>query len=128
MLAILWALPLLMQGLANLAGVMAPWVASAAGFSNSPWLLSKTVTLRSPIGRATSALWLLSTGLLIGAGLGVLSQQAWWRPMAIGGAVVSLLAIGLWWKADPPGAKFGAVFNVAEIAALLSPLGSQLVF
>ena len=78
--------------------------------------------------RATGALWLLSTMLLIAAGLGVLSEQTWWRSMAIGGAAVSCLAIGLWWKADPPGAKFGAVFNVVEIAALLSPLGAPLLF
>ena len=128
MLKIILALPLLMQCLANLAGVMAPWVASSAGFSNSPWLLSKTVTLRSPIGRVTGALWLLSTMLLIAAGLGVLSEQTWRRPMAIGSAAVSCLAISLWWKADPPGAKFGAVFNVVEIAALLSPLGAQPLF
>jgi hypothetical protein len=52
----LFAIPLIMHGLANLTGVVAPWTANMSGFADAPWLFKGGVTLRSVAGRASSLL------------------------------------------------------------------------
>jgi len=121
------AIPLIMHGLANLAGVIAPWTANLSGFTDAPWLFKGGVTLRSLAGRASSLLWLLSTLLLIGAGVGLLLGEAWWVTLAVIGAAASLGVIFLWWKAVPPGARFGAFFDAILLVVLTSPLREQII-
>jgi hypothetical protein len=121
------AIPLIMHGLANLGGVVAPWTANLSGFADAPWLFKGGVTLRSVAGRASSLLWLLSTLLLIGAGVGLLLGEAWWLALAILGAAFSLGVIFLWWKAVPPGARFGAFFDAIMLVVLTSPLREQIL-
>ena len=121
------AIPLIMHGLANLAGVVAPWTANLSGFMDAPWLFGGGVKFRSLAGRASSLLWLLSTLMLCGAGIGLLLGQTWWVTLAIIGAAASLAVIFLWWKAVPPGARFGAFFDAVLLVALISPLKDQIV-
>jgi len=123
MLRIVVAFPFIMHGLANLAGVFAPWTKSLLGFTERAWVFSGGVTLRAGVGRAYSLLWLLSTLGLVGAGLGLIFLQDWWRALAIAASAISLVSIVPWWKAVPPGAKFGAFFDLFAILLLLSPLG-----
>ena len=126
MLRFLIAAPLLMHGLANLAGLFAPWSQSLLGFSERPWVFSEGVTLRSGVGRAYSLLWLASSLLLAGAGLAVLFHWEAWRELAVAGSAASLASIAPWWRAVPPGARFGAVFDVCALAVLLSPWGEAI--
>jgi hypothetical protein len=121
------AIPLIMHGLANLAGVIAPWTASLNGFQDAVWLFGHGVKYRSLAGRASGILWLLSTLMLCGAGIGLLIGQTWWAALAIIGAAFSLLVIFLWWKAVPPGARFGAFFDALLLVALTSPLREQII-
>ena len=121
------AVPLVFHGLANLAGLFAPWTGGAGqDFSGRPWIFSSGVTLPSPVGRAWSLLWLVSTIFLVGAGIGVIAHQQWWRALAIAGCAVSLVSIVPWWNTVPPGARFGAIFDVIVIAVLVSPLGARI--
>jgi len=121
------AIPLIMHSLANLGGVIAPWTASLAGFKDAPWLFGGGVKLRSLAGRVSSLLWLLSTLMLCGAGVGLLLGETWWVTLAITGAAASLVVILLWWKAVPPGARFGAFFDAVLLIVLTSPLRDQLL-
>lgn len=79
------------------------------------------------MGRAYSLLWLLSALGLLGAGLGLIFAQGWWCALAIAASAISLVSIVPWWKAVPPGAKFGAFFDLFAILFLLSPLGEWVV-
>lgn len=115
------AIPLIAHGLANLGGVMAFALGKEAGFGDQPWLFAAGVNRRSGVGRAFGLLWLFSTLALVGAGLALVFGQAWWRPLGVVGAACSFLAIVPWWRAVPPGARFGAVFDVIVIVLLLAP-------
>jgi hypothetical protein len=46
--------------------------------------------------------------------------------LAILGCGCSLAAIATWLRAVPPGAYFGAVFDIVVITLLASPLGARL--
>ncbi len=126
MLIYLIAIPLIAHGLANLGGVFAPWTKSLLGFADAPWLISGGITLGSGVGHASSLVWLASTACLVIAGAGIFSRQPGWQTLAIAGCVLSLAAILPWWRAVPPGAKFGAVFDLVMIGLLASPIGAQI--
>ena len=122
-----FAFPLIMHGLANLAGFFEAFGRAPRGFNDKPWIFSRGVKLQSAIGRSFGILWLLSTICLVGAGLGVIFQHEAWVLAAIVGAVCSLLAILPWWNTVVPGARFAAFFDVIVIAVLLSPLREQII-
>ncbi len=121
------AVPLIMHGLANIAGFAAAWLPGTAGFKSESWLLSAGVTVKSPAGQLFGILWLVSTAALVASGAGLLAHAAWWRWAAVSGAALSLVVIGLWLKAVPPGAYAGAVFDLLVIAALALPWGEAVV-
>ena len=115
------------HGLANMAGVMAPWTKSALGFSDRPWIFSRGITLHTTVGRLFSLVWLLSTIGLVAGGVGLLTGQTWWRTAALIGALASLVAIVPWWRTVPPGARAAAAVDFILYAFLLSPVSSQIV-
>ncbi len=126
MIGYLIAIPLIAHGLANLAGVFAPWAKAGNGFSDRPWLFSNGTTLQTTGGHTFSFVWLLSMIMLVGAGMGVVGAQDWWRTVAIVGSLISMFAIVPWWNTVPAGARFGAIFDLVVIVDLLSPFGNQL--
>jgi len=117
-----------MHGLANLSGVAAFLFSASAGFNDRPWIFSPGITRRSALGRLFGVIWLLSTLALVASGIGLIAGLAWWRSIAIAGSALSLLAIAPWWNTVVPGARFGAIFDLAMILFLLSPWGSQFPF
>ena len=106
MLKFVIAIPLFAHGLANLAGVFAPWQKTQV-FKDAPWIFSKNVTYNSWVGRAFSLVWLASSICLVAAGTGALLHQSWWLPLGIAGCVFSLGSILPWVKAVPPGLILG---------------------
>jgi hypothetical protein len=120
------AIPLIMHGLANLAGFFEAFGKSPRGFNDQPWIFSPGVRLQSAPGRLFGVLWLLSTLCLVGAGLAIIFGQSGWASAAIAGAACSLLAILPWWNTVAPGAHFAAFFDLALIVILLSPLRGQI--
>lgn len=123
----LLAAPLILHGIAHISGFISSWTSNLAGFAERPWILSSTVTLRDPLGRAFGLVWLVALGSLVGAGLGLISGQGWWPTLTMIGAVLSLIAIIPWWNTVPPGAKIGAAFNLLIILVLLLPLKSRIL-
>jgi hypothetical protein len=115
-----------MHGLANISGAVAFLTNVQVGFFDHPWVFSNIVKMRSLIGRLFGLLWLLSVIGLVASGLGIIFQQDWWRTMAILACAVSMIAIIPWWKTVPPGARFGAIFDLLVIVVLLSPLGQTI--
>ncbi len=124
MLPYLIAIPLIAHGLANLGGFFASWLSGDLGFGPGAWLLPGKVTLKSNPGRLLSLAWLLSTVFLLMAGAGLLTAQPIWLPLALAGCGLSLVVIVAWWRAIPPGAKFGAFFDAVALGVLLSPLAA----
>jgi len=120
------AFPLVMHGLANIGGVVAFLTKSQAGFVDRPWIFCQNVKMHSLIGRIFGLVWLLSVVGLIASGFGIVFQQDWWQTLAILLCAVSLIAIVPWWKSVPPGARFGAIFDVLVIVVLLSSLGQTI--
>jgi hypothetical protein len=123
----IFAFPLIMHGLANLAGFFEAFSKAPRAFNDEAWIFSPGVKLQSGIGRLFGLLWLLSTLCLVGAGVALIFHQSWWALAAIGGAVCSLLAILPWWNTVVPGARFAVFFDLALIAVLLSPLRQQII-
>ncbi|MBN2550277.1 MAG: hypothetical protein JXB15_14025 [Anaerolineales bacterium] len=120
------AIPLIMHGLANLAGVATFLFGAQAGFEDKPWLISKNVLMKSWIGRLWGLFWLVSSIFLVSAGIGAILQAGWWLTAAVIGCAFSLLSIAPWWHAVVPGARFGAIFDLIALVVLLSPLGAAL--
>lgn len=83
------------------------------------WWLSYSWLLARFLGDSTMRftillLWLIAVIGFTGAGLGILVQEAWWRPLTIIASMVSLLVIGL----VRDGGMFGA--GLADIAILVA--------
>ncbi len=117
---------LLMHGAGHIMGFLAAWTPVPVGFSDRPWIFSEGVTMASPVGRAFSLLWLVAMVATVGAGLGLVFQQEWWKPLAVASAAVSLVAFIPWWNAAPSGSVWGAVLvDLLLIAALAFPWGEQ---
>ncbi len=123
----LLAIPFIAHGLANLAGVFAPWTKSLSGFSDVAWAFPGGTSYSSWAGRAFSPLWLVSTLCLLAAGVGIFRHQQSWPWLAILGCSFSAVAILPWWKAVPPGARSGAIFDLIVILLLISPLRNTIV-
>lgn len=123
----IFAFPLFMHGLAHFSGFLASWTSIDAGFPNNPWIISGGVKLRSSLGRIFGLLWLIAMLGLVGSAFGLVFQQAWWPILAIVSSIISLFVIVPWWNSVPPGAKFGALFDLLVIIMLLSPFQQSLI-
>ena len=127
MFAYLIAIPLIGHGLAHLSGVFAPWTRQMQGYSNAAWLFNNGIRLASPIGKGYGLVWLAAAVCLVLSGVELLLGQGYWMTIAILGSLLSLVAILSWWKAVPPGAKAGAVFDLVILVVMLSPLKEKIV-
>ena len=71
-------------------------IASWADQSGGSWLLSATMG-DGPAHAAGAVVWATATVLFVTAGIGLALTQEWWRPIALVGAVVSLVGIVACW-------------------------------
>jgi len=108
-----------MHGVGHISGVLSAWTPVNTGFSDRPWIFSKGVTVKSPLGRLWGLIWLAALGCLVAAGLGLAFGQAWWPMLLLVGAVVSLVAIVPWWNTVVPGARAGVLFDLFILVGLL---------
>ena len=118
---------ILMHGLGHFAGVGAAFAKGGSGFSIRPWIFSRGVLYSGPVGKLWTVVWLAAVALLAAGAIGLMLGRAWWPPLAVAGAAVSLLAIVPWWNTVVPGAKAGALLDVAILVALLGPWKEQVV-
>jgi hypothetical protein len=73
-----------------------------------------------PVGsfeKAFAALWLVALLAFLAAGVGLALGHGWWRPLALGVAIVSSVAVTVWWEDAWRGAPLNALIVVAVIAA-----------
>jgi len=113
------AFPLIMHGLANLAGVVESFASKPRSFADRSWIFSSGVKLQSPLGRIFGIFWLLSSILLVTGGRGLILGWDWWMTPVLLGSICSFIAIAPWWNTVVPGARFGAIFDQVVILALL---------
>jgi hypothetical protein len=121
------ALPLILHGLANLGGALAFAGKPPEGFTGQPSVISPKYKMHSTFGRVWSLIWLLSSLVLVAAGLAAIFQREVWLTLAISGSALSILAIAPWWNTVPPGARFGAIFDLFVLGILLSPISDRLM-
>ena len=111
LLRILIALALFVHGAGHTLGF---WMPARS------WLLPLSEPALRVIG---GAFWSLAAAGFIAACLGflgVLLPAPWWRPLAVGSAIVSLLGIITFWGTWPAFNTAGAlVMNIAVLVALL---------
>jgi len=94
----------------------------AMTWPDGAWLLSKL--LSNPATRLLAAVLLALASIgFIAAGLGLFLQQEWWRPVAVGAAMLSTLIFFLFWDGgfralDAQGAV-GLLINLAVLAMVL---------
>jgi hypothetical protein len=66
--------------------------------------------------RAVAALFLVGLIAFVGAGVGLVARRAWWRPLTLAAAAVSMVPVAVWWEA----ASVGAYLNAAAVVAVLA--------
>jgi len=97
------------HGIGHVLGWMpALGLARFEGVSSRSWLLTDTfgeVVTRPVAG----AIWIGPTVGFVLAAAGMLMGQEWWRPVALGSAAVSLVAVALFWDALPPSSRIGCI-------------------
>ncbi len=108
------------HGIGHILGWLPAWgVTRFEGLSSRSWMLD------GAIGEGAShlvggALWLAPLLGFVLAAAGLFGGQGWWRQVAVASALVSLLAIALFWDALPAGSRFGAIaVDVVVLAGLL---------
>ena len=108
------AVLLVLHGLIHLFGFLTSWnIIDVPGISRTPTVFPDEV----PIGviRDLGALWLLGLAAFFLAAYAVLRDHHWWKGVAFGSAVVSLLATLFWIHEAWPGLILNAVI-IALIA------------
>jgi uncharacterized membrane-anchored protein YitT (DUF2179 family) len=87
------------------------------GLAGRSWLLSDHVP-GAGVKVVGGALWLLAIAGFVAASIGVLSQQEWWRGVAVASAAVSLLGLVLFAQPLQPIYSAG-LMDLATLVALL---------
>ena len=121
------AFALFMHGLAHLSGFFAAWSRAEVGYPARPWLFSKNVMLKSPLGKVFGLLWPVAALALAAGGYGLAFGHGWWVSAALVGAAVSLFVILPWLRSVPPGAWVGAVFDLLILLSLATPWKEQVL-
>lgn len=89
------------------------------GQSTRSWLLTEMGgdMLARVVG---SVLFLAATAGFIAVAVGIFGQQEWWRGLAIGSAMVSIIGLVLFWATPVSSSTFFALaFDVAVLVALV---------
>ena len=121
----LWiGIVLILHGVGHLLGVLAVTSLGGDNWNARSWLL--TDPLGDGAAKALSvALWVIGFAVFVVGGLALLEigfPESWWKPLAVAGAVLSLVALALFWNAFPalfPN-KIGAIaVNVTALTGIL---------
>ena len=97
------------HGIGHLLGWMPAWgIAQFEGVSTRSWLLTGIVG-DGGARVAAGVLFLVPTVGFVAAAAGLMLGMPWWRQVAVGSAVVSLAATGLFPQAFTTGSTAGSV-------------------
>jgi hypothetical protein len=92
----------MLHGAAHVTWFVGAWVPRAALVGAQSWLFSPGVEITSVVGRLAGRVALAVAAGFITAGAGVLIAAAWWQPVMLGAAGLSLLVVVPWWRASFP--------------------------
>ena len=110
------AVVLAAHGLIHLLGFVVPWkLVQLEDFPYKTTLLAGRWDVGDTGVRLMGLVWLAVAIVFIVAAIGLVMDQGWWRPLAIGVAAASLVISALHW----PEAQFGVYINVVILALLL---------
>lgn len=121
----LWiGIVLILHGVGHLLGILALTSLGGDNWNGRSWLL--TDSLGDGAAKTISAvLWAVGLVVFVVAGFALLEigfPESWWKPLAVFGAVVSLVALTLFWNSFPalfPN-KIGAIaVNLAALIGIL---------
>jgi hypothetical protein len=116
------------HGAAHLSGFLASFTKKDVGYKvDSPWVLPGSVRLQSPLGKIFGIFWLIALFGYIFSAISLLTEANWWITLLIPSAIISLIVILPFWRTVPPGAKFGAAFDVLVLIVMLTPLKQNLI-
>jgi len=100
---IIFGVLLIVHGIGHTLGVIPLFVNASESWNMRSWLLSGR--MRDGVVTAIAiGLWLACVVGFVLAGLGVLDlvvPTSWWRPLAVGFSVLSLVTLGLFWRGFP---------------------------
>jgi hypothetical protein len=94
---------LILHGIGHILGVMPLLLNVSESWNTRSWLLSGRLDAGA-VSAIAVVLWLACVVGFVLAGLGVLDlivPTSWWRPLAVGFSVLSLVALGLFWQGFP---------------------------
>ncbi len=87
--------------------------------SGHSWLLSGILG-DEPVKWLGTLVASVALVIFVAAGVGLIGQMSWWRPLAIAGSVVSMaLVLALWDGLPVSNALFALAFDLVVLAALL---------
>lgn len=121
----LWiGIVLILHGVGHLLGILALTSLGTDHWNGRSWLLTDSLG-EGPAKAISAVLWVVGLIVFIVAGLALLEvgfPESWWKPLAVGGAVLSLVALTLFWNSFPalfPN-KLGAIaVNVVALVGIL---------
>jgi hypothetical protein len=114
------------HGIGHFMAPQAAFLPPGALPRNAHGLLAGT-TIVSGAGRAMSLVWLVPLVGFLAATYGLWTGAAWWRPVMVVSAVVSIIAILPWWRVMPAFSYLGALLvDVVVLVALVTPWGDQI--
>jgi hypothetical protein len=94
-------------------------VATWADQTGGSWLLSSTVGDGAAHALGAAA-WAAATILFVVAAAGLLMTQEWWRPVAVAGALISVVGIVVFWDGiATSSAAFALVVDIAVVVGLV---------
>ena len=100
----LWiGIVLILHGVGHLLGVLALTPLGGENWNARSWLLTDSVG-EAPAKAISTVLWVIGLVLFVVAGLALLQigfPESWWKPVAAAGALLSFIALTLFWNAFP---------------------------
>ena len=108
------------HGIGHVLGWMPAWgIAKFEGMSSHSWLLTDLVG-DGAARLVGGALWFVPMVGFVAATAGFLLGVGWWRPVAVGSAAISLVALVLFFDALPVSSRVGCVgVDLAVLYGLL---------
>ncbi len=125
---ILVSLVFLGHGIGHITGFLTAWTKIPVGFNDQPWIFSRGVTIKSPIGKLFGLVWLAAGVAFIFSAYLLYTRQVAWAGTAITASILSFIAIIPWWNTVVPGAKYGGnLANLVTLIGLFGPWGFQII-
>jgi len=112
---------LVMHGIGHITGFLTAWTKIPMGFSDQPWIFTKSVRMNSPIGKVFGMVWLVAMICFLIAAFGLFTGQPYWMDFAVVAAICSLCVILPWARTVVPGALYGG--TLANLFILVMAFG-----